>query len=153
MGQAIAFVQRMDSSFRMGWPGRIAVSAGDRIRAAETGLMDAEELAVYVRGALPGMAPGSKSGRAVGNKGTGYERFSPGGSMSYLKNVGIALDQLAGAMFLGNAPDETISAWAYRTNKFRLIRVIDFIFRDKLHCFDSYLSEMVRAQLPEEYRK
>lgn len=78
MGQAVAFVQRMDSSFRMGWPGRIAVSAGDRVRAAETGLMDAEELAVYVRGELPGMAHGSKSGGAVGNKGAGYERFSPG---------------------------------------------------------------------------
>lgn len=78
MGQALAFVQGMDPSFRMGWPGRIAVSAGDRVRAAKTGLMDAEELAVYVRGELPGMAYGSKSGAAVGDKGTGYERFSPG---------------------------------------------------------------------------
>jgi len=78
MGQAFAFVQWMDSSFRMGRPGRAAVSAGDRIRAAETGLMDAEELAIYVRGELPGMAHGSKSGGAVGNKGTGYERFPPG---------------------------------------------------------------------------
>jgi len=153
MGQAIAFVQRMDSSFRMGRPGRATVSAGDRIRAAETGLMDAEELAVYVRGALPGMAPGSQGSPPMGDKGAGDGRFLPDQKMSYLKNIGISLDQLFGTVFLRTQPDETISAWAYRTNKIRLMAFINLVFRDKNHCYDSYLSEMVRAQLPEEYRK
>lgn len=73
--------------------------------------------------------------------------------MSYIRNVAIALDQIAGAVFLRAQPDETVSAWAYRTRSMRMIRFINWLFRDENHCYDSYKAELERTQLPREYRK
>ena len=73
--------------------------------------------------------------------------------MTYLRNIAIAIDQLAGTIFLGANPDETISAWAYRTDSTRFVAVINWLFQDKQHCYDSYKSEVSGAHLPDEYRK
>ena len=75
----------------------------------------------------------------------------------WVKNVLIGLDQLANAL-IGGYPDETISAEAWRRGKasaawnaYRI--VIDKLFWfDSQHCFQSYISEFERKQLPEEYR-
>ena len=68
-----------------------------------------------------------------------------------LKQIAIALDQLANAL-LGGMADETLSARAHRTGS-SWEPVIDalFFWQDD-HCFESYLSEKERKQLPPEYR-
>lgn len=51
--------------------------------------------------------------------------------------------------------DETLSARAYRLRDQHpwLMRSIDTIFFwDTDHCFESYLSEIIRRQLPSDYR-
>ena len=78
---------------------------------------------------------------------------------TYILNILIALDQLVNAL-IGGSPDETLSASAYQGELqgkvlpriFRLI--IDFVFWpfEKNHCFEAWLAEMTRAQLPESYR-
>ena len=78
----------------------------------------------------------------------------------YLKNLFIAIDQLANTI-CGGYPDETISAACYRKSSERghyghkLLRVIlDFTLSPikKDHCFQSYVSEVTRKQLPDGYR-
>jgi len=76
--------------------------------------------------------------------------------MSYIKNNLIAIDQLANAVFNGS-PDETISArcWRLRTkphwNALRII-VDTLFFWATDHCYNAWLSEMTRKQLPREYQ-
>lgn len=78
----------------------------------------------------------------------------------YLLNVAIALDQLANAL-RGGAPDETLSAAAWRTEQQgrvlgRFFRpAIDMLFRplEKDHCFESYESERTGRHLPDGYKK
>lgn len=77
----------------------------------------------------------------------------------YLLNVAIALDQLINAL-RGGAPDETLSAAAWRTEQKgrvlgRFFRpVIDLLFRplEKDHCQKSYESEHTGRHLPDEYQ-
>jgi len=68
-----------------------------------------------------------------------------------LKQIAIAIDQLANAI-LGGMADETLSARAHRTGS-AWEPVIDALFwwQDD-HCFQSYLSEKERKQMPQEYR-
>lgn len=75
-----------------------------------------------------------------------------------LKNIAIAFDQLLNTL-LGAAPDETLSARAYRL---RLVStpwhvaqvVIDALFFWQTeHCKAAYFAEYERSQLPGEYRK
>ena len=73
--------------------------------------------------------------------------------MSQLKNIAIAVDQLAGTIFLRTQPDETISAWAYRTDRRKWVKFINWLFRDPDHCASSFMAELLRTQGPEEYRK
>ena len=68
-----------------------------------------------------------------------------------LKQTLIALDQLANAL-IGGYADETISAFAYRTNS-PLQKYINAAFFDRDHCRHSYLAEIERQQLPPAYRK
>lgn len=70
--------------------------------------------------------------------------------MTYLRNLLIAIDQLANAL-IGGSCDETLSARAERQRLF-IRHVINAIFFDRNHCFDSYHAERLRTQLPEEYR-
>lgn len=68
-----------------------------------------------------------------------------------LKQIAIAFDQLLNAL-LGGMADETLSARAHRTQS-PLERYIDALFFWQAdHCFESYLSEKERKQLPPEYR-
>ena len=70
---------------------------------------------------------------------------------AWLLQVLIALDQLINAIFCGWA-DETISSRSWRTMP-RLAKVIDTIlWFDKDHCFESYVSEQLRMQMPPELR-
>jgi hypothetical protein len=79
--------------------------------------------------------------------------------MSWIKQILIALDQLANAILLGYA-DETLSArcWRNRNKSFYWatlrwsIDVIALCFLDFNHCEKSYNSEIQRNQLPREYR-
>lgn len=84
--------------------------------------------------------------------------------MGYLKNILIAIDQLANALCCG-WPDETLSSRAFRWNRCGLRHwpclIIDRLFfwdtekRDGLivrHCQLSYESEQLRLQHPPELR-
>ena len=75
----------------------------------------------------------------------------------YLINNAIAVDQIFNTV-LGGSPDETLSSRAYRTeqqNKIfgKIFRpVIDLLFFfDPLHCYESYLAESTRRQLPDNF--
>ncbi len=73
----------------------------------------------------------------------------------YLVRVAIALDQLANALCLGYC-DETISsrAWRLYLNGCRWpARTINFLFQDRRHCYEAWLSEKLGRQLPPELRK
>ncbi len=76
--------------------------------------------------------------------------------MSRLKNILIALDQLANAIANGS-PDETLSSRAHRARLAgkpgwrRVAGVIDRLFWwDKDHCRESWLAERYRRHLPRE---
>ena len=76
--------------------------------------------------------------------------------MWYIKNVLIALDQLLNAL-IGGWCDETLSSHAYRMdverNRKTVRRIIDTVlFFDGDHCYQSYLSEIERRQLPPNMR-
>ena len=68
-----------------------------------------------------------------------------------IKQTLIALDQLLNAV-LGGWADETLSSRSYR-EKPRLAKFIDTLFWfDKDHCYESYVSEQLRMQMPPELR-
>lgn len=73
------------------------------------------------------------------------------------KQVAIALDQLCNAL-VGGYADETISARLWRNRdrswwwKFWQVAIDTGFFWQREHCYKSYLSEVVRSQLPKEYR-
>ena len=77
-----------------------------------------------------------------------------------VKQTLIALDQLINTFIKGGYADETISARCYRQRNDPAWGIwvgrIDWIFLVMLneysHCFQSYLNEKQRSQLPEEYR-
>lgn len=75
-----------------------------------------------------------------------------------MQQVAIAFDQLLNALLCGWS-DETISARCWREGKtdarWNLWRIaVDVLFFwQQQHCFNSYISEFERKQLPEEYRK
>ena len=78
--------------------------------------------------------------------------------MAYIKNVLIALDQLANAL-IGGWPDESLSSRAWREYcsgqrlwPKRLIDVL-LLWFDKNHCEESYKSEILRRQLPPSMRE
>lgn len=74
-----------------------------------------------------------------------------------MKQIAIAIDQLLNALFGGYA-DETLSSHAFRMHRSGkpfgfLCEVIDFVFFwQQEHCYESYLSEKYRKQLPPEFR-
>ena len=72
--------------------------------------------------------------------------------MTYPKRVLIALDQLFAVVLFGTMPDETISAMAHRRSWKRLERLINWLFRDPLHCAKAYLSETDGSQNAPEYQ-
>ena len=72
--------------------------------------------------------------------------------MTYPKRVLIAIDQLFAVVLFGTMPDETISAMAHRRGWKRLERLINWLFRDPLHCAKAYLSEVEGSQNAPEYQ-
>ncbi len=77
--------------------------------------------------------------------------------MTYLRSVGIAIDQTLNAILAGS-PDETLSSRAWRAERngklfgkfFRPI--IDTLFWfEPNHCMHAYLAELERAQLPKNF--
>jgi len=70
----------------------------------------------------------------------------------YLARNAIALDQQVNAL-LGGSPDETLSARCHREDLAikRLVNLLFFWQND--HCYQAYLSELYRKQLPKEYQK
>lgn len=76
--------------------------------------------------------------------------------MSYWLNLAIAIDQLANTIFYGS-PDETMSSRAWRLEqergrKWPRILIDMLLWFDKDHCYQSYLSEIERKQLPPQMR-
>lgn len=67
------------------------------------------------------------------------------------KQIAIAFDQLANAL-LGGMADETLSARAHRTGSAWEPLIDALFFWQSDHCFESYMSEKARKQLPQEYR-
>lgn len=73
--------------------------------------------------------------------------------MNRLLKILIALDQFCGALlFKGIHPDETISAYCYRKNYWKRVAIIDWLMREKGHCFNAYFSEKNGTQNAPEYR-
>lgn len=74
-----------------------------------------------------------------------------------LKQVAIAIDQLANAV-IGGYADETLSARAHRKHYsdwvWQVVRSLtNFVFFWQAdHCLTAYLAELERKQLPQEYR-
>ena len=64
----------------------------------------------------------------------------------------IALDQLFNTL-IGGMADETISARAHRRQWKKTEALINWLFRDDLHCARAYISEMSGSQNSREYRK
>lgn len=65
----------------------------------------------------------------------------------------LTLDQALGPwVFRDIYPDESISAYVFRTGKTRWIAAINWLFRDDYHCFDAYTSEKHGTQNAPEYR-
>lgn len=76
--------------------------------------------------------------------------------MTYWLNLAIAIDQLANTIFRGE-PDETLSSRAFRLEqergrKWPRLLIDTLFFFDKNHCYESYLSEIERKQLPPQMR-
>lgn len=70
------------------------------------------------------------------------------------KQSAVSFDQWLGTCLIkGHRADETISAWAHRERHLRTERLINWLFRDPLHCAKAYVSEMVGTQNAPEYRK
>ena len=65
----------------------------------------------------------------------------------------LALDQFFGALlFRGIFPDESISAYCYRKSYWRRVALIDWLMREKGHCFNAYFSEKNGTQNAPDYR-
>ena len=92
--------------------------------------------------------------------GTFAERWTYEPGYSWGKQVLVALDQLANALFCRGWADETFSARCWRLQgRYRfwrvMRRVVDFIFRplEREHCRLSYESELFSLQQAPETRK
>lgn len=79
-----------------------------------------------------------------------------------MKQVAIAFDQLVNTLvppWRDAWADETFSARCWRAGKtsraWNAVRItVDtLLFFDRQHCFESYISEFERKQLPKEYKK
>lgn len=68
-----------------------------------------------------------------------------------LKQIAIAIDQLFNTL-LGGYSDETLSARAHRTGSAWEPVIDALFFWQEDHCFQSYLSEKERKQLPGAYQ-
>ena len=81
----------------------------------------------------------------------------PSGLKNYLIEVVYSLDQTISAI-LGGYGDETFSARCHRLETknqiFRIMRpVVDTLFFfQPMHCYNAYLNEKSRKDLPPEYR-
>jgi len=80
------------------------------------------------------------------------------GSISYVKSVAIALDQLLNAL-AGGWPDETLCSRSWRWHvsgarhwPWRALDGIARLFGDRDHCRESFESERLGRQLPPEAR-
>lgn len=69
-----------------------------------------------------------------------------------IKQIAIAVDQLTNTL-LGGYADETISARAHRQQWRKTERVINWLFRDDMHCAAAYISEMTNSHNAPIYRQ
>lgn len=75
-----------------------------------------------------------------------YKELSVGETFSmrgYAYNIALHLDKAGGAM-LFDSQDKTISAMAYGKDVRWLVNVINWIFRDDLHCLTAWSNETKR---------
>ena len=73
-----------------------------------------------------------------------------------MKRTMIAIDQLLNTLIWlradgWGAPDETLSARAWRTQHWSRSIIDAFFFWQRDHCYQSYLAEIARRQLPSHY--
>lgn len=69
----------------------------------------------------------------------------------YIRKILVSIDQLVNTV-LGGECDETISARCYRKSYWRRVALIDWLMREKGHCFNAYFSEKNGTQNAPEYR-
>ena len=73
--------------------------------------------------------------------------------MTRTQKLLIALDRALGQVLFGDIyPDETISAYVWRTHKTVWIRFINWLFRSPIHCWAAYVSEQEGTQNAPDYR-
>ena len=75
------------------------------------------------------------------------------------QRVLICLTNLFGNVWFGlirgekTYPDESTSAFVWRTDKRRWIAFVNWLMRDKNHCFEAYLHETDGRQNAPEYKQ
>ena len=78
-----------------------------------------------------------------------------------VKQIAIAIEQLLNTFIQDGFADETLSARAYRMTdvsiEWRYVHItFDWLFKligKTNHCYESYLAEKNRSQLPKEYQE
>ena len=74
--------------------------------------------------------------------------------MSRIFKIFLAFDQFCGSLLFGGIfPDESISAYCYRRGYWKRVALIDFLMRERGHCFNAYFSEKNGTQNAPDYRK
>lgn len=83
------------------------------------------------------------------------------GFLMSLKNVAIGIDQLVNTFF-GGTPDETLSSRCFRLARinnqpssiaeFAMKQIDKLFFWQKNHCYNAFLTELARKQLPSVYQ-
>lgn len=72
--------------------------------------------------------------------------------MNYFKRIALWVDFGINAV-RGGMPGEPISAWVFRKDYKKSVAVINFIFRDKNHCKDTYQAMKDGKYVPAEYKE
>lgn len=68
-----------------------------------------------------------------------------------LWNYMVSVDQDFNCLIGSGYADETLSAFSYRVKGWRYKTINKIFFWQKDHCYDAYISELMRKHLPKTY--
>lgn len=63
--------------------------------------------------------------------------------VTYVYHVGISIDYLFATMIFGTK-GHTVSAIVYKREYWEMVRFVNWLFRDRLHCKDAYEKEFLK---------